>query len=1489
MTTCTFRFLKLLTVVTVSAAAVFAVDWPMWRFNSNRTACTPEQLDEAALELHWKRQYSKPQAAWDNQQEVYCYGGEGEPVLNKLAYDIAYQPVVMGNTMYVASMNSDRLTAIDLETGKEKGHFYTDGPIRFAPVAIDGKVYVGCDDGYIYCINKWGKLVWKKRGGPKSRLVLGNDRMMSIWPVRGAPVIPTAEVTAPNPAYDYWLDGKSAPDADSYKINSGGDDNEELVSNGSLDASSSDLELGQEHPGELDYQIIGLRFTNEYYLIPQGAAIASASIQFTVDETKGGSDPLTVRIYGEKSGSSEEFSGGNLISARTKTDAFVEWTIPAWTTVGQEGADQLTPDLSAIVAEIVASADWEAGSPITFIIERVSGAGTRCAESINGNGVGPVLNLECAAMAESDHAKPEQHVTEINADTDVLYFAAGSYPFEGSFTYAVNKDNGEVIWLNDGSHMYFTDNPHGGSEGYSGNGPHGYLCTAKGNRLLIPNGRNRPCALDRMSGTLLYHEISRNHATKGAGGYFVSAMGDMFYTSGNEVGYSYDVSNGYINGYAPELMDEDHLQIKAGSTLFDGGRIYGYIDGDTDYAVNGGAFSYSFDTRPAGLLAANDHLIVTTDDGWIYCFGEGEAKGGANEYPYSTNEHKIGWEGKHADYVLNAANYKDGEKGVCVVTGLKNGKIMAALACKSDLTVVAFEPNQNKADKFRRYLDKCGLYGRKIHIIAKDFSEVDCPSYCARIVTSELGKEARHDETFVKEVFRVLRPYGGTAVMRLDANLVSQALADKENADIRGRGVVEIVKAGKLPGAADWNHQHCNVQQTTFSDDKLVKLPMGILWFGGSADNTNDKILPRHGHGPSPQVIGGRYFIEGLDVLRCVDNYTGRVLWEKEITNLGQYSNYTDHQAGQLALGDNYIATEDRVYVLGEHADNDWPTECYVLDAATGEELNRFRLPENEGWGMIAIYDYYLIATANPMLQDTRGYDNSGTPFAEGSGWIYQDSDPKVGVGGMGTWNGSTSERIYVLDRLNGGMLWSVDAENGFFHNSIVAGKNKLFVMDRINWDENDPIEDRMVGKRSGSAPRSGADDSFKAAKLTAYKIKNGKVVWEKTSDDAQLFGSWLAYSEKHDILVECQRHSRDYMEPHKGSRRMAAWQGKDGTLLWNELDRFYWGGPIMLNDDMIITQSGNDMGAVNLLTGEPYKVPSGLTGKPADFAGFKRYGCGTAIGSKNMMIFRSGNAGYYDLNTFSGTGNWGGFKTGCTINLMPANGLIVAPEYTRTCGCMYHFQTNCALIHREDVEQWSCNKNLGEQYAAEGGRMRNVGFNFGAVGDRVDDKGILWMEYPFGEQQAGYSYQVPVTIAIEGDDISYFRHHSQRVAGKGLQWVASSGVEGASSITIDMVKEGVAATEADAAAYDIELYFMEPDASKKRGDRVFSVAVNGFSTGPIDMAKKGSMKIITKKLKNVSIGEELKIDLASYSGKAILCGIGLKCKTPLDEITLNN
>src|SRR5687768_11488426 len=69
-------------------------------------------------------------------------------------------------------------------------------------------------------------------------------------------------------------------------VNAPTDDQEEYVSNGTLDIGSSDLEMVTD-AGD---QIIGLRFNN--LNIPTGAVITRAYLQFTADEAHTGATSL---------------------------------------------------------------------------------------------------------------------------------------------------------------------------------------------------------------------------------------------------------------------------------------------------------------------------------------------------------------------------------------------------------------------------------------------------------------------------------------------------------------------------------------------------------------------------------------------------------------------------------------------------------------------------------------------------------------------------------------------------------------------------------------------------------------------------------------------------------------------------------------------------------------------------------------------------------------------------------------------------------------------------------------------------------------------------------------------------------------------------------------------------------------------------------------------------------------------------------------------
>lgn len=146
-----------------------STDWPMWRYDAGRTAASPAELP-ADLRLLWVRQLPEPSAAWS--QEQY-----------KLQFDRSYEPVVMGKQIFVPSMVGDKVTAYNTNNGKRNWQYFCDGPVRFAPIAWQGRVYFVSDDGYLYCLNaKKGTLLWKFRLAPSGRKALGNGRLISAWP-----------------------------------------------------------------------------------------------------------------------------------------------------------------------------------------------------------------------------------------------------------------------------------------------------------------------------------------------------------------------------------------------------------------------------------------------------------------------------------------------------------------------------------------------------------------------------------------------------------------------------------------------------------------------------------------------------------------------------------------------------------------------------------------------------------------------------------------------------------------------------------------------------------------------------------------------------------------------------------------------------------------------------------------------------------------------------------------------------------------------------------------------------------------------------------------------------------------------------------------------------------------------------------------------------------------------------------------------------------
>jgi hypothetical protein len=161
------------------------------------------------------------------------------------------------------------------------------------------------------------------------------------------------------------------------------DDAEESAT-GTFGGTSTDLELVYDGSN----QKVGLRFPD--LAIPAGATITTAYVQFEADEVQ--SEATTLSIQGQSTDNALTFSSATKMSTRSCTSAAVTWSPAPWTLVGEVGVNQRTPNLSAVIQEVVSRSGWVSGNALALII---TGTGHRTARAFDGKPAGaPLLHIE---------------------------------------------------------------------------------------------------------------------------------------------------------------------------------------------------------------------------------------------------------------------------------------------------------------------------------------------------------------------------------------------------------------------------------------------------------------------------------------------------------------------------------------------------------------------------------------------------------------------------------------------------------------------------------------------------------------------------------------------------------------------------------------------------------------------------------------------------------------------------------------------------------------------------------------------------------------------------------------------------------------------------------------------------------------------------------------------------------------------------------------
>lgn len=1101
-----------------------------------------------------------------------------------------------------------------------------------------------------------------------------------------------------------------------------------------------------------------------------------------------------------------------------------------------------------------------------------------------------------------------------------VYFAASIWPFMGTFVCALDAEDGRVVWVNDSTGAQFIKQPHG-APSFAGVAPQGALVAAK-DLLLVPGGRSVPAAFDRETGELKYFRLSEGG--KGNGGSFVAAGESTFYvhTRGRGV-RTYDLKSGALSKstcnepvitrdeiYSAAATDQGNPLVRALGT---GDTIHWELKADAsgdlikagDHLYAAGKAALTSIALPQGaagpriewsqpvegdirrLLAANGKLIAVTLDGRIRVYGGGGAQPPIEAKTVSTLNPSP------AAQAMAQRLFKecDSTAGHVLCYDSVDLDLIDALIAGSTMKIAIIESDAAKLGALRRRFDASGHQGTRVSVHQGDPASFLAPPYIAHLTIAPRTPDARS----LKLIHASVRPYGGVIYFPGQADGALKGMvaeAGLEQVAVREfAGHLLVAREGALPGSADWSHQYGDIGNTVKSDDSLVKAPLGLLWFGG---NSNLDVLPRHGHGPPEQVVGGRLFIEGMNSLSARDVYTGRLLWKSDFEDLGTFGIYYNetyadtplstaynqkHIPGANGRGTNFVATQDAIYVAVHGA-------CQTLDARTGALRKTIPLRDDAtraDWGFIGVYEDILLG---------------GDGFAQYS--LKLGSDPKTKASPIEDY--SASDGLVAFDRHSGKLLWRVKARHSFLHNGIVAGNGRVYCLDKLAAGA-----ETLLQRRGADVPAN--------YRIVALDARTGGVLWEK---EENLFGTWLGYSKQHDILLQAGAKAKDRL-PGEAGDGMIAYRGSNGRTLWQDLKSKYT-GPCILHNSLIFTGANSydsSSGVTNLDDGTPHLVRNPLTGAMEPWRISRAYGCNTMIASENLLTFRSGAAGYYDLETMSGTGNLGGFKSGCTSNLVVANGVLNAPDYTRTCTCAYQNQTSLALVHMPAMDMWTYSQ-FGLD-GAEGERVRRVGINFGAPGDRRGGDGTLWLDYP--DTGAGVSPGVGVTIA--GEQAAYFRHHSSRITGGELPWVGASGIVNPDAIIISptltkpvmkkpapskekdeddetpagprskkpAAKAGVAAEakaprptvrpSLPATPYTVRLYFAEPD-ELAAGQRIFTVALQDkpvLEDFDVVRAAGGNSRVVVREFSNVIIKDDLTIRFSTAAGAShgpVICGVEL-------------
>ncbi|MHC4994505.1 MAG: outer membrane protein assembly factor BamB family protein, partial [Planctomycetota bacterium] len=893
--------------------------------------------------------------------------------------------------------------------------------------------------------------------------------------------------------------------------------------------------------------------------------------------------------------------------------------------------------------------------------------------------------------------------------------------------------------------------------------------------------------------------------------------------------------------------------IAAGGTLVVGG--IGKVIG-LNIETGERAFNLDVSGEVRGLAVSDGTLTVSTTEGRVYAFGDqttpdspatnaSDTIDRANS-PFARDDKSAVYAAAAEQIIANTGV----TSGFCLVAGSEEGRLAYELLKRTDLKIYCIEADADKVARSREALLKTGLYGSRVIVDLADTAITPYANYFANLVVSDTMMLTGKVPGMPTQIARHLKPIGGVACLGAPEGSSAQRVAAQtlqpwlaatrlleENATIQTHGSWTLLKRGKLPNTDDWTHQYGNAANTSSNDDRRVSEGLKVLWYG---DPGPGEMINRHQGAVGPVSADGRLFVQGDESVMAYDAYNGEFLWKRDNPGALRTGVYNNYEPG------NMVATGDSLFmVIGDR--------CYRYDAATGDIKGEYLAPKDERtpdpqWGYIGVHDGVLYGTTTSrelIAEDARRRGKTAEMYA--------------------------TDQIFAYAPNSGKLLWTYRGKN-ISHTTIAIGDGRVFFVDSTLTAEQREallLEDKTELKKLTGEARKIAEDRAKRHDLrltVAIDSQTGKQLWAKPVDVTDCSGVGIGagqltvmYSKGYVLICGANANGhywKQFLNGDFSRRRLLVLNADTGAKEW-ALDANYRHRPILIGQDIIAEPWSFD-----LCTGEQKMRTHPLTGEQTPWS-FVRPGhhCGAISATPAMLFYRSRFTAFYNMESDEGTQHFAGQRMGCWINSIPAGGLVLVPEASAGCVCLFSIASTVVFEPAENDQVWgvySASKDVTP--------VKHMALNLGAPGDRRDPYGKLWLSYPRPSMEkidAKRMLELPINLNPKfetGGDYYAFNSESVTIDGAETNWVHTSGARGLQSARIKLNDEGAAASD-----YAVTLNFTS-NAGDQPNQRVFDIKLQGKTVArDVDIVARagGDQRVVSLTFDGVRVTDDIAIELA--------------------------